>query len=128
MSGRGDGPARGRGDAPRLYDPGLQPERTALAWRRTALSLVVVSLGAARLLPAQLGAGAVVLGVVGAGGGVVVHVLAGRRARRATAGLLTRGDLAGEGAGLLAVTAATALLLGLGALALLALGHPLGRD
>ena len=32
-------------------DPGLQPERTSLAWRRTALSVLVGSLGVAKILP-----------------------------------------------------------------------------
>ena len=35
---------------------GLQPERTALAWRRTALSVTVGSLVGLRVLPPQLGA------------------------------------------------------------------------
>lgn len=81
---------------------------------------MVASLGAARLLPTQLGAGAVALGLAGAVWAVVVHQLAGRRTRRATARLLEAGDLAHprHAAHLLAGTAAVTLLLGLGGLAL----------
>ena len=36
-------------------DPGLQAERTSLAWRRTALSVAIGSLIGLRVLPPQLG-------------------------------------------------------------------------
>lgn len=40
-----------------LLDPGLQPERTELAWRRTSLSLALGSLVGMRLLPEAFGSG-----------------------------------------------------------------------
>ncbi|PBC47451.1 DUF202 domain-containing protein [Rhodococcus sp. ACPA1] len=40
---------------PVLFDLGLQPERTALAWRRTVLALVAGSLISAKLLAPLLG-------------------------------------------------------------------------
>ncbi|MFB7250107.1 DUF202 domain-containing protein [Microbacterium sp. NPDC056234] len=63
------------------YDPGLQPERTQLAWRRTALSIAVVSLIAARALPLILGSGVwVIPGVVGVAASAVLWVASARRA------------------------------------------------
>ena len=37
------------------FDAGLQPERTALAWRRTALAVATVSLIGLRIAPERLG-------------------------------------------------------------------------
>lgn len=48
-----------------LFDPGLQPERTALAWRRTTLSLMLGSLVALRLLPPALGTWSFAVGFLG---------------------------------------------------------------
>ncbi|NAZ86544.1 DUF202 domain-containing protein [Kineococcus indalonis] len=116
MRGQHAGPRGGSA----LFDAGLQPERTALAWRRTALSLVVAGLGATRLLLPQLGAGAVVLGLAATCTGVLVHVLASRRARRTTERLLRAGDLDDPAASahLQALTAGACAVLGALALAL----------
>lgn len=63
------------------YDPGLQPERTQLAWRRTALSIAVVSLIAARALPLILGSGVwVIPGAVGVTASALFWVASARRA------------------------------------------------
>ncbi|MBE1534723.1 DUF202 domain-containing protein [Actinomadura algeriensis] len=43
-------------NGPGLWDRGAQPERTALAWSRTTLSLVVAGLLCVRLAPSALGA------------------------------------------------------------------------
>lgn len=63
----------------RLFDAGLQPERTALAWRRTALALVVAALVAVRILPELLGAWGVLLAGLGLVASVAVLVAAHRR-------------------------------------------------
>ncbi|MGY1815847.1 DUF202 domain-containing protein, partial [Blastococcus sp. SYSU D00820] len=60
-------------------DPGLQPERTALAWRRTALAVGAGAAVAARLTAPALGALAVVLGVLGGSAAAALWFLAGRR-------------------------------------------------
>lgn len=49
----------------RPFDPGLQPERNALAWQRTALSIAVGSLIFGRILSATLGMWAVLPMVAG---------------------------------------------------------------
>lgn len=72
-------------------DPGLQPERTEMAWRRTSLSVAMGSLLAMRLLPQTLGHGAwLVVGVVGLCVSTVLWVGA-RRRYRATVLMLRSG-------------------------------------
>ena len=78
-----------------VFDPGLQPERTALAWRRTSLSLLVCSVAGTRLLGPALGWWALLVGAAGAGTAAWVSVLARRRCGRGTDHLLGR---AGTGA------------------------------
>lgn len=68
-------------------DPGLQPERTRLAWRRTALALTVVVVLTVRLAAGRGVAGGVLAAVAVAGWGVLLRVIWGRAgAGRATIG------------------------------------------
>lgn len=64
------------------FDPGLQPERTSLAWNRTSLSMVVGGFAGLRVLPDLIGDWglAVALVVIVAGG--AVGIAAHRRAER----------------------------------------------
>ena len=66
-----------------LFDIGLQPERTQLAWRRTALAIATASLIAARLCPALLGHVLwAIPGLLGVAFAVFVWMAARRRYRR----------------------------------------------
>lgn len=96
-----------------LYDPGLQPERTELAWRRISLALAVGSLVAMRMLPATLGGvGWVVPGLVGLVCAGVLWQAARHRTARVNDVLLERaaGRVLPGGALLGAVAAFTALI------------------
>lgn len=75
-----------------LFDPGLQPERTALAWRRTGLALLAGSLVAARILPESLGAWAVTIGLAGVAGSAALLYAIHRRYRRHHERLTNAGD------------------------------------
>ncbi|WP_242901355.1 DUF202 domain-containing protein [Actinomadura terrae] len=94
-------------------DRGAQPERTALAWSRTALALIGAGLLCVRLAPTSPGAGAAALVVCG---GVVLLL------RRAQAGLRTRrhrvpaGGRVADPMSVLVTTALTMLLGVVGAL------------
>lgn len=86
-----------------LFDPGLQPERTELAWRRTTLAVTVGALVALRL-PPPLGSWLISVGLVGLVMAVLIWVLVHRRARHTNQALHERGQL--PGAGLLRLLAA----------------------
>lgn len=65
---------------PRDAAPGAQPERTALAWRRTSLSVAVGSLVASRVLEPWLGATVWVLTTLGLLGALALDRTGARRA------------------------------------------------
>jgi uncharacterized membrane protein YidH (DUF202 family) len=106
------------------WDAGLQPERTELAWRRTALSIAVISLVAIRLLPLELGSWLwAAPGVVG----VIISAAIWRAAKnrqRATVEALRRG--AGHempDARLLLVATCGTSIVGVGCIALVLLAR-----
>lgn len=75
------------------FDPGLQPERTELAWRRTTLALGIGSLVSMRMLPDLLGSPVwLLIGVAGLGCSIGFWVAAHRRYRATTAALIAQGD------------------------------------
>jgi uncharacterized membrane protein YidH (DUF202 family) len=80
-----------------VVDPGLQPERTALAWRRTCLALLAGSLVAARVLGGLLGVWGGVLGLGGVLAAGVLFVAVERRYARHRRGMAERSPIAGGG-------------------------------
>lgn len=99
--------------------PGLANERTALAWQRTALSVVVAALVVARLSIGRVGLGVVVVTVAGVvlGGWVALEGLGRYRARHGAAGRPGRGR-GGRATALLTVTVVVVALTELAAIAL----------
>ena len=94
------------------FDPGLQPERTALAWRRAALSLAIGSLAAGRVLEVVVD-GAWLVSAAGTALGFGLLLAARRRTAQIDRALRSDCDLrSGPGAGLLAVTTVVAVLVG----------------
>jgi uncharacterized membrane protein YidH (DUF202 family) len=108
--------------APQVWDPGLQPERTSLAWQRTALALLGVGLLVPRVAWATLGAWSLVpSGLVVAA--AVAVLAAGFRRYRAAHRALTTGGTLHDGRLALLVTL-TALVIGALALGLLVASTP----
>ncbi|MFC8801154.1 DUF202 domain-containing protein [Promicromonospora sp. NPDC057138] len=104
-----------------VYDPGLQTERTLLAWRRTCLAFGVASLVVMRFTVEAAGVVAVFAGVVGAGLAVAAYVAAAIGYRRANTALHTTGEL-NHGAAPIALATAAALVLGVACAGYLILG------
>jgi uncharacterized membrane protein YidH (DUF202 family) len=107
--------------APLPRDPGVQPERTLLAWRRTALALVVVAALATRYLAVELGVGAAAFGAFGillATIALVSAQLRFRRVQRSFADADARAAPLPTAGRTLAFTALAALAVGIGAFVL----------
>lgn len=104
-----------------VYDPGLQTERTLLAWRRTCLAFGVASLVAMRFTVEAAGVIAVFAGVIGAGLAVAAYVAAALGYRRANRALHATGSL-DHGAAPIALATAAALVLGIACAGYLLLG------
>lgn len=79
--------------APQVWDAGLQPERTSLAWQRTALALLGVGLLVPRVAWATLGVWSFVPSGLVVGAAVAVLVAGLRRYRAAHAALTSGGKL-----------------------------------
>lgn len=105
---------------PALFDRGLQPERTELAWRRTALAIAIGSVVSLRVLPLAVPAAAAAWGFAPGLAGLVaacsLWFAARRRQLRVTAVLTGTAGIALPGGGMLLVL--TALGCGFGGIAL----------
>ncbi|WP_345019852.1 DUF202 domain-containing protein [Actinomadura keratinilytica] len=91
----------------RLWDPGAQPERTALAWSRTTLSLLVAGLLCVRLAPSAAGAALAAGAVCGA---AALQLRRARRTHRRRGRRLPAGAPVADPASVLLATAVTVLL------------------
>ncbi|KHK95499.1 hypothetical protein LK09_19195 [Microbacterium mangrovi] len=106
------------GDDPHaeVFDAGLQPERTLLAWRRTCLSIAAGFVATIKYFTDAIGAWAIALGVVGLGLAGMAWFVCTLRYRRVHRGLVNRGALTSGGtlpllvAGAVSVGAVTALI------------------
>ena len=94
-------------------DPGLQPERTALAWRRTAVAVLVLALAVLARSVQTRRPVEIALGVVGATmAAIAAAVVVPRSARRDA-----RGPITSAWPRLAAVVSATVVLAAAGAAA-----------
>ncbi|NED99335.1 DUF202 domain-containing protein [Phytoactinopolyspora halotolerans] len=99
------------GEPERTFDPGAQNERTALAWTRTGLALLLAVVLASRLTAGPLGLAALAFGLLTAPFAAAILVLARRRYQLAHRSLRRAGHL--PDGRLPALAAAVTLLLAL---------------
>lgn len=103
-----------------VFDPGLQPERTLLAWRRTCLAFTITSLIGMRFTFPTFGIFAALTGVLGAGFGALAYVLAVSGYRSIHRSLHDAGGLTRSG---LPMLIATTAVLAIGALCAMYLAY-----
>ncbi|MFI0356712.1 DUF202 domain-containing protein [Actinomadura sp. 9N407] len=91
----------------RLWDPGAQPERTALAWSRTTLSLIVAGLLCVRFAPSGPAAALSAAAVCGA---VSLQLRRTQKQHHRRHQRLTAGTRVADPGSILLATAVTMLL------------------
>ncbi|SEB66525.1 protein of unknown function [Paramicrobacterium humi] len=80
--------------SPRVFDPGLQPERTLMSWQRTTLALMVGIAAAVHYVAPELGGPAAIFaGVTGIAVAVAAYAAAHRRYAKGTRELLATSTL-----------------------------------
>jgi uncharacterized membrane protein YidH (DUF202 family) len=111
-------PDRNRRTIAAHADPGLQPERTTLAWGRTVLALITTAAVCLRWVTHH-GVFVLTLFAVAVGAGAAIHL--GQRARYArNCRAITEETVAADAAGVLDLATATAVLGVLGLYVVLA--------
>lgn len=106
-----------------IFDPGLQPERTLLAWRRTCLSFAIASLIGARFTVDHLGLVAVIVGMLGSGLAAAAYFATVIGYRRAQHSLHSRSTSGTTGTPIVLATVA-ALIVGVACAGFIALDVP----
>lgn len=110
-----------------LFDEGLQPERTLLAWQRTLLAVAVGCAVAARLVAPQVGIGGVVASLSGILLVAVTYLAVRRRYARINTSLRASDTLQLLSAWPLALLTLVTVVLGILAVAFVLLDAPIGE-